>query len=348
MKILQVMAGAEHGGAETAYVDMCVALKEAGEDIVAVTRANPRNARLERAGIPVHVLPFGGVFDCRTPAGIKKIIRNFRPDIVQSWMSRAAQKLPRHGRGDSYITVARLGGYYKAKHFGRSDYFTTITPDIKKHLIGSGIPESRVRHINNFAEVEDALPAPREGVPHEAVLVLGMGRLHPAKAFDSLIEAVAGMENVHLWIAGEGPERENLETQIRNLNAGSRVKLLGWRNDRAALLKACDICFFSSRYEPFGTVFVQAWAQKAPLITTNSDGPRQFVRDGKDGLVVGIDDIPAFRAAIQRLGDQNLRNLLINNGYQRYLDEFTKEKTVAAYLGFYRELMARKSASRAA
>jgi glycosyltransferase involved in cell wall biosynthesis len=172
--------------------------------------------------------------------------------------------------------------------------------------------------------------------------------LHEAKAFDSLIEAVAGMENVYLWIAGEGPERDNLENLIKKLEAESRVKLLGWRDDRAALLQACNICFFSSRYEPFGTVFVQAWAQKTPLITTNADGPRQFVRDGKDGLVVKIDDIAAFRAAIQRLGDRNLSKSLIENGYQRYLGEFTKDQCVSEYLGFYRELIARESASRAA
>ena len=44
----------------------------------------------------------------------------------------------------------------------------------------------------------------------------------------------------------------------------------------ADLLRAADICVFPSRYEPFGTVFVQSWAQRVPLVTTSSDGPRRI------------------------------------------------------------------------
>jgi glycosyltransferase involved in cell wall biosynthesis len=355
MRILQVMAGGRHGGAETACVDMCIALKEAGQDIEAVIRPHPeRVARLQQAGIKVHTLPFGGPIELYTAYQLKKIIREFKPDIVQTWMSRAAQKVTRWRRGSGippYVTLARLGGYYKVSHFKSIDCFVTITPDIKRHLVDHGIDESLVRHINNFADVEEAdAPASRAALdtPDDATLLLGLGRLHTAKAFDSLIKAVAGMDEVYLWIAGEGPERENLEALIKELNVGARVKLLGWRDDRAALLQACDICFFSSRYEPFGTVFVQAWAQKAALITTNADGPRQFVRDGQDGLVVKIDDVPGFRAAIQRLGDKNLANSLIEKAYQRYLAEFTKERCVGQYLAFYQEAIARKTARDAA
>ena len=113
------------------------------------------------------------------------------------------------------------------------------------------------------------------------------------------------MEGVYLWIAGEGPMRGELERLINELNVGDRVKLLGWRSDRAALFQASDICVFSSRYEPFGTVFVQSWAQKIPLVTTCADGPKQFVRDGEDGLVVPIDDEKEMRKAIERLLDNS-------------------------------------------
>lgn len=52
MKILQVMAGAQHGGAETAFVDMCLALHDAGEQVEVVTRPSPlRVTRLEKAEI---------------------------------------------------------------------------------------------------------------------------------------------------------------------------------------------------------------------------------------------------------------------------------------------------------
>lgn len=350
MKILQVLAGAEHGGAETAFVDTCIAMAQAGQDIEVVTRPNAlRVPRLEEAGLRVHTLPFGGALDFYTPFMLRRICTAFKPAVIQTWMSRAAAKTPKWQKSmkiPRYLVVSRLGGYYKLKYFRSADYFTTITPDIRRYLIENGVAEDRVRHINNFAETETAFePVPRAdlGTPEDAPLLLALGRLHESKAFDTLIRAVAQIPGVHLWIAGEGPDRAALEALVAELAVQDRIKLPGWRSDRAALFAAADICVFPSRYEPFGTVFVQAWANKTPLITSDADGPRQFVRDGQDALVVPKDDVAALAAAIRRLStDRKLAETFVKNGYRRYLDAFTKEKTVQAYLDYFRESCARE------
>ncbi|MCD8498194.1 MAG: glycosyltransferase family 4 protein [Alphaproteobacteria bacterium] len=130
-----------------------------------------------------------------------------------------------------------------------------------------------------------------------------------------------------------------MEALIAELGVQDRVKLLGWRDDRAALFKASDICVFCSRYEPFGTVFVQSWMQETPVITSDADGPRQFVRDEEDGLVVSKDDVEALKTAIQKLlDDKILREKLMKNGLTRYQNEFTKDAAVKAYLDLYKEL----------
>lgn len=346
MKILQVMAGAEHGGAETACIDMCIALHERGETIEVVTRPNAvRVPALQNASIKTHTLPFGAGLDFYTPWRLKHIITKFQPDIVQSWLSRAPSKIPAWNPNmgiPRYAHVARLGGYYKTKYFKTADHLVTITPDIKKYLMREGLAADRITHINNFAETEKVITSINRAefqTPDDALLILGLGRLHTSKGFDTLIKAVADLSDIYLWIAGEGPERAALESLIETLNVRDRVKLLGWRTDRAALFEACDICFFSSRYEPFGTVFVQAWAQKTPLISTDADGPKQYVRHEEDGLLVPIDNVKAFKEAITRLKDDpDLQNFLTRNGYARYLNEFSKEKTIEAYLSCYRNL----------
>ncbi len=351
MKILQVMAGAEHGGAETACIDMCIAMHEAGEIINVVTRSNAaRVSRLKEAGIFVHTLPFGGKMDIFTPLRLKKIIKEFQPHIVQTWMSRSAQKMPKWKASSGiprYLVVSRLGGYYKIKYFKASDYFATITPDIRDYLIKNGVSADHIRHINNFAETEEVVePLSRSdyGIPKDAPLLLGLGRLHVSKAFDTLIKVVAGLPGVYLWIAGEGPDRILLENLIKDLGVEERVKLLGWRSDRAALFQASDICVFSSRYEPFGTVFVQAWAQKTPLVTSDADGPRQFVRHEEDGLLVPVDNQEAFAAAIMRMiEDKDLRDSLVKRGYERYEGEFTKKKSVQNYLQYFHDILDREN-----
>lgn len=346
MRVLQVMAGAEKGGAETAFVDMCVALAARGVTQHVVTRANDtRVARLRAAGIDVTTLPFGGRVDIFTPLMMRRIIKKFAPDIVQTWMSRAADKTPGWSgkTAKRYYKICRLGGYYKLKYFRGADHFVTITPDIKKYLIDNGIAEKNGTHINNFAEVD----APKimydradYDVPEEACLIVTLGRLHTSKAFDTLIRAVSHVPDVYVWIGGDGPEHDALQTLVRELGLSDRVRFLGWVDDRAALLEAGDICVFPSRYEPFGTVFVQAWASKIPLITSDADGPRQFVHDGIDGLMFAVDDVDALAAQIVKLkSNRLLQEQLIVAGYDRYKSEFTVDQTVDAYMALYQKVI---------
>lgn len=349
-RTLQVMAGAEHGGAEMACVDFCATLVREGYEVGAVTRPNTiRDPLLRDAGVQIYHLPFGGFADIYTPWALSRIVQKFQPRIVQSWMSRAAQKIRRWRPGMNcppYTTISRLGGYYKLKHFPQTDVFTTITPDIKDHLIKSGVAPERIRHINNFAETETPeRPASRAEMdtPEDAFVFLSLSRLHRAKALDTLLQALADARDkqMMLWIAGEGPERAALEALSADLGLSRQVRFLGWRTDRAALLQAADACVFPSRYEPFGTVFVQAWAQQCPLIVSAADGPRQFVKDGEDGLMFPIDDVTRLTAQMIALkADPSLRAALVKAGQARYTAEFTRDVCIGQYIDLYNELTA--------
>src|SRR5204862_129183 len=82
----------------------------------------------------------------------------------------------------------------------------------------------------------------RLGVPQDALLLLTLSRLHPKKGIDTAIRALARLPNAHLCIAGDGPEQAKYETLAHELGLTERVRFLGWRNDRKALLEVCDIC----------------------------------------------------------------------------------------------------------
>ncbi|MAI62395.1 MAG: hypothetical protein CBB87_07960 [Micavibrio sp. TMED27] len=351
MRILHIMAGGKHGGAETAFVDMCIAQHEAGQTIEVATRKNSaRVSRLEKAGIKVHTLPFGGKVDLYTPLALTHIIKAFKPHITQNWMSRASRFTPRWDESmkiPRYLNFARLGTPYKMKYYANVEYFAAITPDIRDYIIEHGIFSDHVRHLNNFAEVEpvDAPIDPSDyGADAETPIILGLGRLHPDKAFDTLIKVAKKIPKAHFWIAGEGPQREELETLIKELDLEERVKLLGWRTDRAALLQAADVCAFISRNEGFGTVFVQCWAQKTPVVACNADGPRQFIRHEADGLISEIDNEDAIQANIERLlTDSELCQTLIKNGFERYKNEFTKDASVKGYIDFYKYALEREN-----
>lgn len=344
LKVLQVMAGGEHGGAETAFIDMCIAMKEMGVHIHVATRSQKdRVQRLVDHDIPVTIMRFGSKLDLLTPFKMKKLIKAFQPHIVQSWMSRASSFIPdapieENGR-KSYLKFCRLGGYYKLKYFQGFDRFVVIAPDIGRYLAEEGVPANKIVHINNFAETESfEKPIDRAELhtPEDAPVFLSLSRLHDAKALDVFLKAAAKVPDAYLWLAGEGPDREDLENLAKELGVDDRVRFLGWRTDRAALLDAADYCCFPSRHEPFGTVFVQAWMNEVPLVVSRAQGPSQFVHDGEDGLMFDIDDVDGLATHMQSMiDDPELCRGLIKNGYQRYLNEFTKEQSVQAYLDLY-------------
>jgi glycosyltransferase involved in cell wall biosynthesis len=117
------------------------------------------------------------------------------------------------------------------------------------------------------------------------------------------------------------------------------VRFLGWRNDRAALLRAADACVLPSRYEPFGTVILEAWAAGTPLVACRSAGPAAHIEDGSNGLLVAIDDTQGLANAMRRVvNDEELRRRLVAQGYATYVRSYTPEAVIQQWIQLYQEL----------
>ncbi len=345
MRVMQVMAGGEHGGAETFFVDLVTALQDRGLDQRAVIRRNPaRSENLRKAGVPLAELRFGGPLDIITKPAMRREIARFQPDIVQTWMVRATKAC----RGGRFIHVGWLGGYYKPPHFRGCDHVVGVTQDIANHMRAAGWAEPRSHYLPTFAVHHPAAPLSRVDydTPDDVPLLLALGRLHVKKAFDILLKALVSVPQAWLWIAGEGEVRANLEQLAADLGVTKRVRFLGWRHDREALLATADLCVFPSRYEPFGTVTIEAWACGTPLVAAASAGPAAVIRDGEDALLVPVDDVEALAAAIKRVLEQPaLAENLVAAGLRRYEAEFTEEACAKRYLAFYEGLLDTPSAA---
>ncbi|PCJ56986.1 MAG: glycosyl transferase [Rhodospirillaceae bacterium] len=337
-RVLQCLAGAEHGGAETYFVSLVLALHEAGLEQRVVMRPNRlRRARLEKGGIMPVELPFGGIFDWRTGRALRKEAEAFGADIVLSWMNRASAKAPR----GNYVRAARLGGYYNLKYYKSCDWLIGITPGIVDHVVENGWPRDRAIYLPNHATPEIATPVSRASLdtPEDAPLLFSLGRMHPVKGFDVLLTALQQVPGAYLWLAGEGPARAELESLAKRLGVASRVRFLGWREDKAALFAAADIAIFPSRYEPFGTVTLEAWAYETPLVAAASAGPAGIITNERDALLVPIDDAPAMAHALNRLvGDPALRDALVAGGKATFVANFTKAAVVRRYLDFFERI----------
>lgn len=352
MRILQVIAGAEHGGAETFFGDFMLSMRraeQAGSGAVQKAVLRPYEARLERlekAGIPVTTFPFGGWFDWRTRHGLAEQIKNFKPHIVQTWMNRATKFMPPRTAQQPYIHVGWLGGYYDMKYYQACDHIVVLTEDMRRHVLQSGWPAERVHIVPPFAPDKTAEPIDRARLdtPKNAPLILALARLHPVKGLDILIRAMRDVPNAYLWIAGEGELRKTLMELTVEMGVDDRVRFLGWRHDREALLRTADLCAFPSRYDSFGVVTLEAWAQGCPLVAAAAQGPKSVITTGHDGIVVPIDDIGALSGAMRMvLAEKPLREKLIQNGRRTYDTLYSEKSVTERYLALYREIALRGS-----
>ncbi|MGO1117465.1 glycosyltransferase [Rhodovibrionaceae bacterium A322] len=355
MRIMQVMAGANTGGAEAFFVNLAGAFQRAGLKQEVVIRENQDRIRaLADQGVTARELPFGGLLDFKTTPALRQIAQDFAPDVVLCWMSRASKAMPT----GPYPKLARIGGYYKIKYYRDCDALIFNAPGLQTHLENQGWPAAKSHMIPNysplptppaalesFPDEKEALAVERSAIrqslatPDDAKVLLALGRLHPVKAHDVLLKAMVQEPRAWLWLCGEGPEQENLIQLTQNLGLESRVRFLGWRDDKSTLFRASDICVHPSRSEPFGNVVPEAWVHQRPLIATDAEGPAHFMTAGTDGLIVPKDDAAALAQAITQLIDRpDLTQQLVAGGLRSYQAAFTEEACVSAYLELFKSL----------
>ncbi len=296
MKVAHLMAGAENGGAELFYERLCEAQAAAGDDVLPLIRRNAaRAARLEASSLAPVQLGFGGALDFWTRPRLARQLRRFAPRVAVAWMGRAA----RHAPAGPWVLVGRLGGYYDLRQFARCDHLVGNTQGMVDWIRAQGFPPDRVHHLPNFSpDLSGAVPAALP-VPAGAPVVLAMGRLHRNKGFDILIAAASRLPQIHVAIAGDGPERVALQRLASHAGVAARVHFLGWRTDTASLLAACTVLACPSRSEPLGNVVLEAFSAGRPVVASMADGPRELIESGRTGVLVAGESAIALAAGIE-------------------------------------------------
>ncbi len=343
-RLFQAIAGASEGGAEAFFVRLALGLQRAGvEQRLAIRRDAKRAAILRAGGVDVIELPFGGWLDFATRPALRRAIATFRPAVVLTWMNRASALCPAPGGAAPFVQVGRLGGYYDLKYYRGCRHLIANTEDILRHIVDQGWPRECAHYLPNFVDAVRAAPVARGALETaaDAFVILALGRLHPNKAFDVLLRALADLPRSVLWLAGSGPEEAALKRLAHGLGVAERVRFLGWRDDVAALFAAADVLVCPSRHEPLGNVVIEAWAQDRPVVAAASAGPAALIREGENGLLAPVDDTAALSAAIRRLmNDPELRRRLAAGGRASYERDHTEAAVVAKYRAFFARVAA--------
>ncbi|MEU4151182.1 glycosyltransferase [Streptomyces sp. NPDC026659] len=299
MRALHIITGLGVGGAEQ-QLRLLLRHLPVECDVVTLTNPGPVADGLRADGVRVTDLAMAGNRDLAALPRLARLIRRGRYDLVHTHLYRAclygrlAARLAgvraivatEHSLGDSQMEGRPLNSgvralYLAGERLGRAT--VAVSPTVAARLARWGVPEPRIAVVPNGIDLDRFRhdPAARErtrdqlGLPKQAFVVGGIGRLAPGKRFDVLVQALAQLpRDARLLLVGGGPEEGPLRRLAERAGVAERVVFAGERPylpdgsdgpDLPALTSAMDVLASPSPEEAFGLAVVEGLAAGLPV-----------------------------------------------------------------------------------
>jgi glycosyltransferase involved in cell wall biosynthesis len=335
-KILFVTRGHEFGGAQRHLIDLIRRLCEPGlqlsilcfgEDVFTDRLPPDLNiCVIRRKGMPgslwgwvslfratqpdvvVFIYGWGGAFPWLASVGawMVGIGRRFS---IQHLNSGSAQ------RGPIRRVVRRILGPVKNKIAARLFHTTIcVSKELENSLVKDfGFPAKKMKTIRNGVSLSEFVPSEGNGSGIRAKLLLRpdefifvcAARLSEQKGIDILLQAIARVVRDGVCckciIVGDGPLREQLWEQAREMGLAGHVFFEGFQEDVRPYLQASSAFVLTSRREGLPLAILEAMASGLPCIVTNVGGNAEAITHQVDGLVVPPGSVDAVADAISYL-----------------------------------------------
>ncbi|MEU0401438.1 glycosyltransferase [Streptomyces sp. NPDC006197] len=352
MKVLHVITGLGIGGAEQ---QLRLLLRHLPVDGGVVTLTNPGAvaAGIEADGTPVTHLGMAGNRDLGALPRLARIVRQGRYDLVHTHLyracvyGRAAARLAgvrrviatEHSLGETQIEGRPLSAGTRALYLASERLGTStvaVSPSVARRLADWGVPPDRIRVVPNGIETDRFAFDARArrlvrgvlGIPRDAYVVGGVGRLTPGKRFDRLVRAVASVPEARLLLVGEGEHREELLRIARECGAAGRVLLFGACEDPPGaaplgpslpeLLSAMDVFVSTSPDEAFGLAIVEALAAGLPVLYAACPAIDDLPPDEAPGARRIGESVPELISALRGIQGARLARLPLPAAARRY------------------------------
>ena len=301
--------------------------------------------------------------------GLRKLMSYHQPTIVHSHMAKAGAlaRLAALTTKQRPLLVHTFHGHVFNGYFGaatqraivrserwlarRTDVLIAVSEEVRDALVDHGVAgATRVEVIPLGLDLSSHLAIERPagrlrtelGIPPDAPLIASVARLVPIKDHQTLLEAAARLDGVHVAIVGDGPCRPDLEAQARELGIGDRIHFLGWRSDIAALLSDVDVVVLTSRNEGTPVALIEALACARAVVSTDVGGVRSVVQHEQTGLLVPAGDASAVASAVARLlASPELRMRYGEVGREYVRSHFSHERLLLDIALLYEDLIGR-------
>ena len=354
------------GGAERQALDLARALQKRGVSVRVLTRALdnlPVREMIDNVPIyrSIKVLPAPVLFGLTYFLTAMKFIivqRNsfdiLHCHILQNYHSIAAMlaklllgkkviiKVASTGPLSDICMVKKslLGGLF-LNIVKRADAIIALCAQAEKELVDSGFPRDRIVRIPNGVDL--SLFKPDAEVTRLPANLLFVGRLDYMKGVDILLKSIASLQTggnkISCDIIGDGPLKKALQQLACELGIADKVTFAGACTNVLPYLQKASCFVLPSRSEGMPNVILEAMACGLPIIATLVGGIPDIITDGRNGLLIPPDDVPALSLALAKLlADRNLANRLGKQAGMDAEEHFSIDKVADVYFALYHGL----------
>ena len=236
--------------------------------------------------------------------------------------------------GSAAATAGMLAHWAMGTWRNSVDRFIALTEFSRQKLVEGGIAADRISVKPNFVE-----PDPGPG-PGDGGYFLYAGRLTDEKGVRVLLDCWTKAPGLPpLWIAGDGPLREEVKSAASTAN---NMRWLGMKSSeevidlmRHATATLCP----SLWYEGMPRVVIESLAVGTPVIASNIGGYPEMIVHGKSGALFGAGDADSLQNSVRELEEKSAWEAMRSEARLRFLAEYTGEKNFSALLNIYRAAM---------
>ena len=361
MRILQLVTKRQYRGAEVFAALLSTGLAGRGHTVHFVGLYGTPATELRAEGC--HNTDLGGDAGARFSVQVLRSLVNyyddFRPDVIQANGSDnlkygVALKLLRPSAKLVYRNISiisqwiRNGVQLRLQRwmFGRVDYVTSVSDESRRDFVRTlHYPEGQIatvrRGIDTQADLDTAVEREKLGVDYPVVALVG--KLSREKNHSFLLDCCARLReelpDLRCWFIGDGPQRQELEAEVRERGMEDRVHFWGVQADVAPFLAAADVLAIVSTVEGIPGVILEGAIQGTPTVAVDVGGVSEILEDGKTGLLVPDHDVDRYSAALSRmLNDDGLRERLGAQARQSVRRDYSIDRAVTTFEQIYQRL----------
>ena len=371
MKIMHLISGGDVGGAKTHVLTL---LRELGREhqvelVCFMEGAFAQEAR--QMGIPTRILKHKNVFLLR-----KELLNRIRSggfdllhchgskaNVYSAWI-RKKLKIPVISTVHSDPKLDYLGRPLADLTYGvmnrialkKRDGWVAVSDSMKELLISRGYPGDSIWPIYNGIELPEKLPhRPRREYLNslgldwdDGCVIFGIAaRIASVKDLPTLVRAFAAAvkeaPNARLLIAGEGEQRQAVESLAKELCPAGSFHFAGWISDMNSFYHAVDVNMLSSISETFPYAITEGARMRCATISTAVGGVPKLISDGENGFLVDPGDHGAMAQRMIRLTrDKALRSALGCALYEKVREEYSVEAMAQRQIRIYHGLFLRR------